>query len=544
MEYSKSAQGIETIIKIKNFNELSPSVLKQLQERFGTVRVQLVVPNRVEKNLDTYSPRTYKRLYNKLLELTDGIDDRLDDPLKFLFIYRRLNKNVVYDYPATKFPRKKNPDPRYKKCRNLEGPLLEGKAVCSGFANALKVACDFKNVPCIYIDGMTPRGGHSWNQVCLHNKWIGVDCTWDIGGKMKYCSQDPKKFNDKHDYDSLMDFAEGENHLLYQSFDWSHYLNRYLGLNTDCKYSEQELEYYYDLLEGVETRGEDIGRLMADIKERIRIHDGVKTMFRLSRYDYDRTMQMLGATDVELYRWIQEMNYKVTYGNSKRIIEEFARQKDEENRLMEDMEMNKIQLRDYKTLNVERWASKHGINYNQILNLRMDQDELYFIIHSKDKLHSIKGVKTLHVKLKMAKSKIIKAIAQTKVSLYGESYTLLHNAGYTDIEIMKANKGQLAEKILLATRELHSQRHIDNAVAIAGTSYEKLRRIGLTDFILNEVGRYHCKAGTVRDLLAYKIDAKENLALRDKVLRQLDLDIERGSHRTRKNIETDGREER
>ena len=144
----------------------------------------------------------------------------------------------------------------------------------------------------------------------------------------------------------------------------------------------------------------------------------------------------------------------------------------------------------------------------------------------------------------MSKSKIIKAIAQTKVSLYGASYTLLHNAGFTDTEIMKSDKGQLAEKIVLATRELHSQRHIDNAVAIAGTSYEKLRRIGLTDFILNEVGKYHCKAGTIRDLLAYKTDAQENPALRDKVLRQLDLDIERGSHRTRKSIETDGREER
>ena len=550
MEYVKSAHGIETIIKINSFKDLSPTVLKQLQEKFGTVRVQLVVPNRVEDTLDIYTPRTYRRLYYKLQDLTDGIDDRLDDPLKFLFIYRRLSKNVVYDYPATKFPRKKNPDPRYKKCRNLEGPLLEGKAVCSGFADTLKAACDFKNVPCVYIDGMTKRGGHSWNQVCLHNKWIGVDCTWDIGGRMKYCSIDPQKFNDKHDYDSLMEFAEGDNHLLYQSFDWSKYLNRYLGLNTDCTYSQKELEYYYDLLEGVETRGENINQLMNDIRQRIRIHAGVKAVFRSARYDYDRTMKLLDTDDVELYQWIKERGYHVTDVNSRRIVDEFARRKVEENRAYEDMEMNRMQLKDYKSLNLERWASRHGINYNRILDLRMNQDELYNIIHSKDKMHRIRGAKTLHVRFKMAKSEIMKLMAKTRIGLIGLTtginYSVLHDAGVKDEDIIKGNRSEIAAKIVVSYRALHSQENIDAAVAASGTSYEKLRRIGLTDYVLNELGQYRCKPGTIKELLEYKIDGQKNLAKRDRILRQLDLDMARGTKKTgktRNNIETDEREE-
>lgn len=544
MEYVRKAQGIETIIKINNFNELSPAALKQLQEKFGTVRVQLVVPNRTEKNLDSYSPRTYKRLYNKVLELTDGIDDRLDEPLKFLFIYRRLTRNVVYDYPAAKIPRKQNPEPRYKKCRNLEGPLLEGKAVCSGFANALQVACNFKNVPCLYIDGMSKFGGHSWNQVCLHNKWIGVDATWDIGGKMRHCSMDSKKFNDRHDYDSLMDFAKGDNHLLYQEFNWSQYLNRYLGLNTDCEYSEKELEHFYDLLEGVETRGESINQLMHEIRHRIMIHDGVKTMFKAGRYDYEKAMKILGTTDTELYDWIRQRKYNVTSANSKHIIEEFARKKDEDKRIREQQEIDKMRLRDYKSLNVARWADKNGVDYDRILDLRMNQDELYGIIHAKDRLHKIRGVKKVHVKLKMAKSKIVSAIAKRKTLDYGGNYSMLHAAGYTDDEIVKANRSKMIEKIILASREHNSQRNIDTAVETTGTTYEKLRSIGLTDYLLNEMGKYRCKAGTIKALLSYKINGQKDLKLREQIIEQLELDIKSKTKRMRKNVETDEREER
>lgn len=543
MEFIKKAQEIETIIKINNFNELSPSVLKQLQERFGTVRVQLVVPNRAEKNLDIYTPRTYKRLYYKLQELTEGIDDRLDDPLKFLFIYRRLSKSVAYDYAASELSKSHKQDPRYKKSRNLIGPLLEGQAVCSGFAEALMVGCNFKNVPCLYIDGISNNGGHSWNQVYLQNKWIGVDATWDIGGRMKYCSQDPKKFNNDHDYDSLMAFAKGDNHLLYQKFNWSQYLNSYLGLNTDCEYDEEELEYFYDLLEDVETRGADITQLMHDIKKRIRIHDGIKSMFKSAGYDYERTMKLINATDMELYDWILENRYSVTQNNSKRIIEIFSRQKDAENKRIEQQEIDKVRLRDYKSLNVARWADKHGIDYDKILELRMNQDELYNIIRSKDTLHRIKGIKKIHIKLKMSKSSIRKAIAQSKVKRFGGKYKELYEAGYSDEEIIKSDKSQIKEKIFLASREYNSQNNIDTAVATSGTTYEKLRRIGLTDFLLNEMGRYHCKAETIKQLLSYKIDGKKDPERRDEIIRQLETYKQNKANSVRKNVRIDGREE-
>ena len=113
MEFVKGKQGLETIIKIHSFRELSPTTLNELQRKFGTVRVELVVPNRTDKGMDTYTPRTYKRLYAKICELTEGIDDNLDDPLKFLFIYRRLTRNVVYDYQAAKLNKKKKLDIKY-----------------------------------------------------------------------------------------------------------------------------------------------------------------------------------------------------------------------------------------------------------------------------------------------------------------------------------------------------------------------------------------------------------------------------------------------
>ena len=68
---------------------------------------------------------------------------------------------------------------------NIYGALIEGKAVCEGYAEAFKYLMDKLNIPCIlvYGDGINSEGDseyHSWNQVLMEdNKWYSVDVTWD-----------------------------------------------------------------------------------------------------------------------------------------------------------------------------------------------------------------------------------------------------------------------------------------------------------------------------------------------------------------------------
>lgn len=65
------------------------------------------------------------------------------------------------------------------------GALINGKSVCEGYAELLKMICDKYDIPCITVsgDGITNgygKEGHKWNMVQMEDgKWYGIDPTWD-----------------------------------------------------------------------------------------------------------------------------------------------------------------------------------------------------------------------------------------------------------------------------------------------------------------------------------------------------------------------------
>lgn len=61
---------------------------------------------------------------------------------------------------------------------NAYGALVEGKAVCEGYARAFKYLCDKVGIPCELVIGSTDVD-HMWNVVEIDGKWYHVDVTWD-----------------------------------------------------------------------------------------------------------------------------------------------------------------------------------------------------------------------------------------------------------------------------------------------------------------------------------------------------------------------------
>lgn len=65
------------------------------------------------------------------------------------------------------------------------GALIEGKAVCEGYARSLKWLCDREEIPCVLVIGDAVdtngnTGGHMWNYVQMENgAWYAIDATWD-----------------------------------------------------------------------------------------------------------------------------------------------------------------------------------------------------------------------------------------------------------------------------------------------------------------------------------------------------------------------------
>ena len=66
------------------------------------------------------------------------------------------------------------------------GALLNGRADCDGYADAMVLCCGLAGVPCRYMHGKATSPGlqnssdglHMWNLVCLDGTWLMTDVTW------------------------------------------------------------------------------------------------------------------------------------------------------------------------------------------------------------------------------------------------------------------------------------------------------------------------------------------------------------------------------
>ncbi len=55
------------------------------------------------------------------------------------------------------------------------GVLLEGKAVCAGYAETFEMLCNAVGIQTVCVTSSS----HEWNKVKLYGRWYVVDCTWD-----------------------------------------------------------------------------------------------------------------------------------------------------------------------------------------------------------------------------------------------------------------------------------------------------------------------------------------------------------------------------
>lgn len=93
--------------------------------------------------------------------------------------------------------------------RTAYGALINGYAVCEGYARALKILLDEMSINNVLVYGflLSNEGAfeaHMWNYVELDNKWYAIDSTLNARNGEKYCFL---KGTDEFDYDH---FAEGK----------------------------------------------------------------------------------------------------------------------------------------------------------------------------------------------------------------------------------------------------------------------------------------------------------------------------------------------
>lgn len=64
------------------------------------------------------------------------------------------------------------------------GALVDGRAVCDGYARATKIIADMAGMECLYVSGDCYNAypsGHAWNLVKVDGEWYQLDVTWNDG---------------------------------------------------------------------------------------------------------------------------------------------------------------------------------------------------------------------------------------------------------------------------------------------------------------------------------------------------------------------------
>ena len=100
----------------------------------------------------------------RVKELTVGLEDKSDYE-KSLILHDRVANAVRYQASDND--------------QTVIGSLLEGAAVCAGYAHAYQILMQAVGIPCFYVAGYSSGKAHAWNLVMLDGDWYYTDVTWD-----------------------------------------------------------------------------------------------------------------------------------------------------------------------------------------------------------------------------------------------------------------------------------------------------------------------------------------------------------------------------
>ena len=118
----------------------------------------------------------------------------------------------ITDYDNDAAGASANRDSRgYEESWTAYGAIMNGKAVCAGYARAYQLVMNYLGINCTCIMAQSNDQIHMVNAVCIDNKWYYVDVTWDDDaiGDLDYI----------HDYFNLSYAEISGTHLVFESFN-------------------------------------------------------------------------------------------------------------------------------------------------------------------------------------------------------------------------------------------------------------------------------------------------------------------------------------
>jgi hypothetical protein len=116
------------------------------------------------------APETANELYKKVVEILDSvISPGMTDYEKELAIHDYIVTNCEYGYPDTD----------NENAYTTYGALVDQKAVCNGYAEAMALLLTCVDIENDIMTGTADGELHAWNRVKLDGDWYQLDATWD-----------------------------------------------------------------------------------------------------------------------------------------------------------------------------------------------------------------------------------------------------------------------------------------------------------------------------------------------------------------------------
>ena len=115
----------------------------------------------------------FSQLADEIAPILSRIPDNASELMRETIIHDALVDGTAYDFEAAQA------DDSSHDAFNVYGALVGKKAVCTGYAGAVKMLLNLVGIECRTAVGMSKNTGHMWNQVSIDGDWYNLDVTWD-----------------------------------------------------------------------------------------------------------------------------------------------------------------------------------------------------------------------------------------------------------------------------------------------------------------------------------------------------------------------------
>ena len=141
--------------------------------------------------------RIEEQLKDAVAKVLAGIPADADDYGKAKYLYEWLATNVLYDHTvAATIAAEGGDESVHDTAQTVEGALLQGRAVCGGYASAFQYLMQAQGIQAVFVTGSGNGGLHAWCLVSLDGEYYYVDPTWADpqsdggGGELGYVNFD------------------------------------------------------------------------------------------------------------------------------------------------------------------------------------------------------------------------------------------------------------------------------------------------------------------------------------------------------------------